>query len=106
MEAVLAPDVKVEPIKPKVGAVVQVDKATFLDKAFIPRCLELIERHTALVFPRLGLTDEEQLAFTDSLGERVNFTAGIISVVYKREKAADLLDRKTELTTPQNESQP
>ncbi|MCB2059938.1 MAG: TauD/TfdA family dioxygenase [Novosphingobium sp.] len=77
MEAVLAPDVKVEPIKPKVGAVVQVDKATFLDKAFIPRCLELIERHTALVFPRLGLTDEEQLAFTDSLGERVNFTDSV-----------------------------
>ena len=38
--------------------------------------------------------------------ERVNFTAGIITVVYKREKAANFLDRKTELTTPQNKSQP
>lgn len=74
MAAVLDLDVKVEPIKPAIGAVVRVDKATFLDKAFIPRCLELIEKHTALVFPQLGLTDQEQLEFTDRLGERINFT--------------------------------
>jgi alpha-ketoglutarate-dependent taurine dioxygenase len=37
------------------------------------RCLELIEQHGAIVFPGLGLTDEQQLKFTDSLGTRVNF---------------------------------
>jgi alpha-ketoglutarate-dependent taurine dioxygenase len=29
------------------------------------------------VFPRLGLSDDQQLAFTDSLGERVNFTKAV-----------------------------
>ncbi|MCB2075234.1 MAG: TauD/TfdA family dioxygenase [Novosphingobium sp.] len=77
MDAAVVADVNVEAIKPKVGAVVHVDKATFLDRAFVSRCLELIEKHTALVFPRLGLTDEEQLAFTDSLGERINFTDSV-----------------------------
>ncbi len=30
-----------------------------------------------LVFPRIGLNDEEQLAFTDKLGARVNFTSRV-----------------------------
>jgi alpha-ketoglutarate-dependent taurine dioxygenase len=74
MSLALDLDVKVEPIKPKIGAVVHVDKQTFLREDFVPRVEELIAKYTALVFPKLGLTDEEQLRFTDRLGSRINFT--------------------------------
>jgi len=67
-------DVRVEPIKPAIGAVIHVDKETFLGDAFPQKCADLLDRYTALVFPQLGLTDAEQLAFTDRMGERINFT--------------------------------
>jgi alpha-ketoglutarate-dependent taurine dioxygenase len=65
---------KVEPIKPGVGAVVHADRASLLEPGAAQRCLELLDKHCALVFPRLGLSDAEQLVFTDALGARVNFT--------------------------------
>lgn len=67
-------DFRVEPIKPKLGAIVHVDKATFLREDFAKKVMELVDKYTALVFPGLGLTDAEQLAFTDRLGSRINFT--------------------------------
>jgi alpha-ketoglutarate-dependent taurine dioxygenase len=70
-------NVRVEPIKPHIGAVVHVDRAALGDPEVAQRCLEALEKHTVLVFPRLGLTDEEQLAFTDKLGARVNFTRSV-----------------------------
>ena len=33
-----------------------------------------LEERGVLVFPQISLTDDEQLAFTDALGERINFT--------------------------------
>jgi alpha-ketoglutarate-dependent taurine dioxygenase len=51
------------------------------------RCLELLERRGVLVFPRLGLSDEEQVVFTDRLGSRVRYNKttsdGRERVVYK-----------------------
>lgn len=41
------------------------------------KLLELLERHTVLVFPEIGLNDDEQLALTDALGERVNITSRV-----------------------------
>jgi len=70
-------DVIVEPIKPAIGAVVHAPRQAFKDPAFARYCMELVERHSALVFPKANLTDEEQLAFTDLLGERVNFTTSV-----------------------------
>lgn len=70
-------NIKVEPIKPHIGAVVHVDRAVLGDPEVAQRCLEALEKHTVLVFPRLGLTDEQQLAFTDKLGARVNFTRSV-----------------------------
>jgi len=67
-------ELKVEPIKPALGALVHVDRSALTDDAVAQRCLELLEKHGALVFPRIGLSDAEQLAFTDKLGARVNFT--------------------------------
>lgn len=77
MAAELELDVRVDPIKPKIGAVVHVDKETFLREDFAKRCAELIDKHVALVFPKLGLTDAEQLEFTDRMGSRVNFTTSV-----------------------------
>ncbi len=74
MATVLEAPVTVEAIKPDIGAVVRVDKATLLDPAFAPKVIELLNKHLALVFPKMNLTDEEQLQFTDNLGDRINFT--------------------------------
>ncbi len=65
---------KVENIKPLIGATVEVTRAELQDDAVAQRCRDLLEERGVLVFPRIGLSDEEQLAFTDKLGTRVNFT--------------------------------
>jgi len=65
--------ITVEPIKPAIGAVVHVDRARLCDAETVRAVREALEKHSVLVFPRLDLTDAEQLAFTDSLGTRVNF---------------------------------
>jgi alpha-ketoglutarate-dependent taurine dioxygenase len=67
----------VKSIKPNIGAVIEVDRARLLDEDVVAKCLELLEERVVVVFPRIGLTDAEQLAFTDRLGTRVNFTRGI-----------------------------
>jgi alpha-ketoglutarate-dependent taurine dioxygenase len=63
----------VEAVKPAIGAIVDVDRSQLSDET-AQQCMALLDKHGVLVFPRLGLTDEEQLAFTDKLGARVNFT--------------------------------
>ncbi|MDB5970384.1 MAG: taurine catabolism dioxygenase TauD [Hydrocarboniphaga sp.] len=65
---------KVEPIKPAIGAVVHLDRSQITDAAIAKQCMELVDKHGVIVFPKLGLTDEEQIAFTEKLGARVNFT--------------------------------
>lgn len=67
-------DIKIEPIKPHIGAVVHADRAALSGEGVAEQVLAALDEHDALVFPRLSLTDEEQLAFTDRLGARVNFT--------------------------------
>ena len=67
-------NVSFQPIKPHIGALVQVDRARLCDDDVVSACLEALESRGVLVFPRIGLTDEQQLAFTDKLGVRVNFT--------------------------------
>ena len=69
--------VSVRSIKPNIGAIIEVERARLLDEAVVAKCLELLEERVVVVFPRIGLTDAEQLAFTDSLGTRVNFTRGL-----------------------------
>jgi alpha-ketoglutarate-dependent taurine dioxygenase len=66
--------IKVENIKPHIGARIHVDRAQLCDDGVVKQCLELLEQRAVLVFPGLGLTDKEQLAFTDCLGERVDFS--------------------------------
>jgi len=53
---------------------VHVERSELTDETVAQRCLEALEAHDVLVFPRLGLSDAEQLAFTDRLGTRIDFT--------------------------------
>lgn len=64
---------QIEPIKPLIGAVVKLEKPTMFKPGFAETCKELLSKFGALVFPKLDLTDAEQLAFTDTLGERANY---------------------------------
>ncbi|HWK51455.1 MAG TPA: TauD/TfdA family dioxygenase [Steroidobacter sp.] len=68
---------KTEAISPAIGTVVHVEKAALRDDEIARRCLDLLEERGVLVFPRIGLNDAEQLAFTDKLGARVNFTSRV-----------------------------
>jgi len=69
--------VEVENIKPAIGAVVHVDRSALLDPQVAQRCLELLDERGVLVLPRLGLSAKEQLAFTDQLGARVNYSSSV-----------------------------
>lgn len=66
--------VRIEPVKPHIGGIVHTDKEHLLDDETIAAVREALEHRGVLVFPRMNLTDAEQLAFTDKLGKRVNFT--------------------------------
>ncbi|MGR4864762.1 TauD/TfdA dioxygenase family protein [Caulobacter sp. LARHSG274] len=66
--------VEFEPIKPQIGARVLVDRACLFDDDVAQACLAALEDRGVLVFPQVNLTDAEQLALTDKLGERVNFS--------------------------------
>ena len=68
---------QVENVKPKIGAIVRIERSAIMDPQIAQRCLELLEERQVLVFPRLNLNDKEQLAFTDQLGARVNFTSKV-----------------------------
>jgi alpha-ketoglutarate-dependent taurine dioxygenase len=64
----------IEDVKPLIGGIVHVDKADLTDDDVIKAVQDALEVRGVLVFPELHATDEEQLAFTDKLGDRVNFT--------------------------------
>lgn len=65
--------ITVENIKPHIGARILLDKSVLCDDDVVKQINQLVEDRGVVVFPRLGLTDEEQLAFTDSLGANVHF---------------------------------
>ncbi|MCW1427470.1 TauD/TfdA dioxygenase family protein [Novosphingobium sp. JCM 18896] len=68
---------QVEVLKPAIGAKVHLDRAAIGDPAVSQELLALLEKHTVLVLPQIGLSDAEQLALTDALGERVNVEAKV-----------------------------
>jgi alpha-ketoglutarate-dependent taurine dioxygenase len=58
-----------QPLSPRIGAQAQMRAEELLQPAFAPECLEALERYGVLVFPRIGLTDEQQVAFSSLLGD-------------------------------------
>jgi len=53
---------------PKIGSLVHTDKETLLSGARAKEIRELMERRGVIVFPKINLSDEEQIAFTHTLG--------------------------------------
>jgi len=58
-----------KPLSPRIGATAAVSPEELLDPSFGPECREALERYGVLVFPRIGLTDEQQVTFSSRLGE-------------------------------------
>lgn len=67
--------IRIDKAKEHVGGIVHVDKADMCRPEVVAEIKAALEDRGVLVFPKLHLTDEEQLAFTDAFGERVNFTS-------------------------------
>lgn len=59
------------PLKPKVGAIAAVPRDEMLDPKFGEECILALERYGVLVFPDVGLTDEEQVAVARNMGDLV-----------------------------------
>lgn len=57
-----------EDLKPRIGARILNTKEELLSGDLASEIRELIERKGVLVFPKIGFTDEEQVAFTSQLG--------------------------------------
>jgi alpha-ketoglutarate-dependent taurine dioxygenase len=57
------------PLSPRIGAQATMQPEELLQPAFAAECLEALERFGALVFPQIGLTDEQQVTFSALLGE-------------------------------------
>jgi alpha-ketoglutarate-dependent taurine dioxygenase len=69
--------VHVKPIKPHIGAIIQVDRRSICDAEVIQHCHDLMDDRAVLVFPQIGLSDAEQLEFTDRLGARVYYATNV-----------------------------
>ena len=55
-------------IKSRIGSEVRADKATLLSGEYAAEIRDLLEQRGVLVFPQIGFSDEEQIAFTETLG--------------------------------------
>jgi alpha-ketoglutarate-dependent taurine dioxygenase len=68
--------IEIKPIKQHIGATVHIDRTALNTPEVIAAVLDAVEERGVLVFPRINLTDEEQITFTEGLGERVSFKNG------------------------------
>ena len=72
--------IRFETIKPLVGSrVVWDDRADIFTPEAAKAVHDMVEQRTVVVFPKLNLTDAEQLAFTDLMGGRINITSRSVS---------------------------
>ncbi|MGA5463364.1 TauD/TfdA dioxygenase family protein [Mycobacterium sp. NPDC050041] len=55
-------------INPRIGTEIRADKATLLSGEHAATLRDLLEQRGVLVFPEIGFTDDEQVAFTETLG--------------------------------------
>lgn len=63
-------------ISEKIGTTVVADKATLLSGDHADTIRQLLESRGVLVFPKVGFTDDEQIAFTETLGTFAPETTG------------------------------
>jgi len=57
------------PLTPRIGAKIPMRREELLDPAFADECLDALERYGVLLFPQIGLTDEDQVTFSNNLGQ-------------------------------------
>jgi len=57
------------PLTPRIGAKAAMRRDEVLDGAFADECLDALERYGVLLFPGIGFSDEEQVAFSENLGK-------------------------------------
>ncbi|PLK27967.1 TauD/TfdA family dioxygenase [Novosphingobium sp. TH158] len=69
MSVMQANKLRSENVKPLIGARVLNSKEELLDGSLSGEIMELLEQRGVIVFPQLNLTDEEQVAFTNTLGK-------------------------------------
>jgi alpha-ketoglutarate-dependent taurine dioxygenase len=58
-----------KPLSPRIGARADVRPEELLDPAFGAECRDALERYGVLLFPRINLSDEQQVVFSSRLGE-------------------------------------
>jgi alpha-ketoglutarate-dependent taurine dioxygenase len=68
-------------LSPRIGTEFQADKSALLAGTHAAKIRELLEQRGVLVFPKVNFSDEEQVAFTETLGKPAPEQAG--EVVYK-----------------------
>lgn len=59
-------------VKPHIGSRVEVTPEQLTDESVVAEIRTLLDERGVLVFPKLGLTDRQLVAFTDLLGTRLN----------------------------------
>ena len=69
MSTAVQSSLKAEPIKEKVGSRVFNSKEELLSGVLAQDIRDLLEQRGVIVFPEIGMTDEEQIAFTKTLGK-------------------------------------
>jgi alpha-ketoglutarate-dependent taurine dioxygenase len=67
--------IRVEKIKPAIGGIVHVAKEDLLNDGVVSVLREALDDRGVLVFPRIDLTNVEQLALTDKIGKRLNYVS-------------------------------
>jgi len=65
----------IEEIKPAIGAIVHVAKADLSNDEVVSALRQALDERGVLVFPRIDLTNIEQLALTDKIGKRLNYVS-------------------------------
>ena len=63
---------KVTDATPRIGSLIEADKATLLSGAAAAEIREVLEDRGVIAFPAIDFTDEEQVAFTKTLGQIVD----------------------------------
>lgn len=71
MTALETTNLAVEEIKPLIGAVIRADREALLSGKHAAQIRAMLEDRGVIVFPQVHFTDEEQVAFTRTLGKFV-----------------------------------
>ena len=58
-------------LTPRIGAKAVMRREEVLDPAFAPECRDALDRYGVLLFPQIGFSDDEQVAFSKNLGDVV-----------------------------------